>query len=415
MNYVIIGNGVAGVNAAMAVRERDKKASLYIVSAETDYYYSRTALMYIAMGTSRLEDTEPLERRWYARQRIRLVRAAAVRADTQRRVVYLDGDRELNYDRLLLAVGAKPAFFGWAGMDLDGVVAMVSYSDLQNIARRLRTNASRAVVVGGGLIGIELCEVFRHHGLEVDFLLREDRFWPKALSGREARWVESHMRHHGVRIHYHTELAHASGKDGILTEITTRTGETFPCDILGIATGVRPELTLAAASGIPTDRGILCDWSLRTPREHVYTAGDCAQIIDPDTNASLQRTIWYSARDMGRVAGYNMAGGSERYDPGPWYNSAKFFELEYTTAGDLDSEGTDVYWEDRACLVRARHNGERVLGFNTIGRRWDHAVLLRFIAEGRDIGYVSHHLEAARFEAELSYPFRLHLAEEGRA
>ncbi len=126
MHYIIVGNGIAGTSAARAIREIDSGGRITMISGETAYPFSRTALMYVAMGQMRLEDTEFLERRFYSQNRIRLLQNRAERIDPANRRVVLSGGDELQYDRLLLATGSLPAELGSKGTELDGVVHFVS-------------------------------------------------------------------------------------------------------------------------------------------------------------------------------------------------------------------------------------------------------------------------------------------------
>jgi NADPH-dependent 2,4-dienoyl-CoA reductase/sulfur reductase-like enzyme len=407
MKHVILGNGVAGITAAFTIKERRPEDSVTVISQETDYYYSRTALMYIAMDELRLQDTEPFERREYGDRGIELIRDNAVRIDPQSRNVVLASGRSLEYHRLLLATGALPQKPFRTTSDPDGIVYFVSYQDLENLIRLTRedqSNLKNGAVVGGGLIGIELCEVLLHKGYSVRYLIRSDHFFRAGLIKEEGRLVEEHMRKHGLDVHTGCSLEEIESENGRVTGVKTNTGR-FPCSVLGIAAGVTANTETAAASGIETGRGIRCTPDLRTGTEHIFTAGDCAEIVNPDGRDNFIRTIWYSARDMGRVAGCNMTGGRDVYDPGPWYNSAKFFDLEYTVCGKIFPEGGDeenYLFIDRKTeqSVRAVHNGRQVLGFTMVGKRWDHSVLLEFIRENRSLEYFLNHYREAVFEPE---------------
>ncbi|MEW6364755.1 MAG: FAD-dependent oxidoreductase [Acidobacteriota bacterium] len=407
MQYIIVGNGIAGTSAARAIREIDSGGPITMISGETAYPFSRTALMYLAMGQMRLEDTEFLERRSYRQNRIHLLHDRAERLDTVNRRVVLSGGDELQYDRLLLATGSLPARLGSKGTELDGVVHFVSYLDMERLMRlveRARRRSRRAVVVGGGLIGIEVAEVLVHHGLTVDYLIREDSYWSPVLSAAEGHYVESHMATFGVRVHLQRELAEIVGSGGCVREIVTNHQERIPCDLVAIAVGVIPNTALAKASGIPTGRGILADWQLSTRAPDVYAAGDCVEIVTPGAPRNFIRAIWYSARDMGRVAGRNMAGRADTFDPGQWYNSAKFFHLEYTAAGKTSVDGEEdgeYLHQDGRHSIRIVHRDGRLLGFSMIGSRWDHSVLLRFIRERRDLDYFFAHAGEARFDSEM--------------
>src|SRR5258708_37644796 len=151
MRYVIIGNGVAGVTAAMALRKRDRKASITLVSGESEYFFSRTALMYAYMDRMTLRDLEPFERSVWDKQAIRRVRAWVKDIDAGRAAVTLNTGESIPYDRLLLATGARPNRPAWKCLDeiRAGIVHFVSIDDLQR-CERLTRPGEKAIVVGGG-------------------------------------------------------------------------------------------------------------------------------------------------------------------------------------------------------------------------------------------------------------------------
>lgn len=410
MKYVVIGNGVAGINACLEIRNRDEDSDITVVSKETPYFFSRTALMYIGMGDMRLQDTEPFERGEYKKLGIDLIQEKAERIDTGGKKVTLADDSELAYDKLLLATGAVPATYGWPGLDLDGVCYLISFQHVQTLIEKLQY-AKRGVIVGGGLVGIELAEVFVSRGIQVDYFMKDTHFWKPTLVEEEGRWVENIMESHGVTLHRETQLAEINGVNGRVTGVATDRGDTIPCDVVGIATGVQPDTDLASNSGIPCGRGVLTNSRLETHTSSVYAAGDCAEIESDGSTENFVKAVWYLSRDMGRTAGANMAGDTREYVPGYWYNSAKFFDREYTCAGKtgpLDEGEKAFYYQDKRHSARIIHDGEKkVLGFSFIGSRWDHNMLISFIREKRTLSFFLDHYREALFETELTPLFSL--------
>ncbi len=402
MNHVIIGNGVAGITGAMGIRAVDPGSRVTVVSGETPYFFSRTALMYIAMEYMRQEDTEPFERSHYESMNIKLVHDRAVLIDPTSATVALENGAPLAYDRLLIATGSVPAMYGWPGSDLEGVINFVSCNDLKKLCS-IKKKAGKAVVVGGGLIGIELAEVLLHFGIEVSFLIREHTFWPTSLSPEEGRMIQRDMEKRGIRVLMDTDLAEITGTGGRVSGVVTGTGERIESDIVGIATGVVPDTGLAKKSGIPVRRGVLVNDLLETGIPGIYGAGDCAE-RDTGEGPGVA-AVWYAARDMGAAVGRTMAGEKTPYRPGPWYNSAKFFDLEYTCAGRFLPAPGDSEWhredENGRNSIRIVHSSGEVLGFSMIGSRWDHRVLLDFIARRTSLDDTLSRLDSARFDPEL--------------
>ncbi len=171
MHIAIIGNGISGVTAARFIRKRsDHKITL--ISAETDHFFSRTALMYVYMGHMRFEDLKPYEDWFWDKNRIGLKRAFVSKIDTSHKKLIFSNQEELTYDKLVIACGSAPNKFGWPGQDLKCVQGMYSYQDLESMEIASK-GLQHAVIVGGGLIGIEMAEMFHSRHIPVTFLVRE--------------------------------------------------------------------------------------------------------------------------------------------------------------------------------------------------------------------------------------------------
>ena len=176
-HIVIIGNGISGVTAARHIRKLSNK-KITIVSAETDYFFSRTALMYVFMGHMKFEHTQPYENWFWEKNSINLKKAYVRNIDVTSKTLNFEEGDSLQYDKLIIATGSKPNKFGWPGQDLNGVMGMYHKQDLENLEKYAPNNKAckRAVIVGGGLIGIELAEMLHSRHIPVTFLVRESSF-----------------------------------------------------------------------------------------------------------------------------------------------------------------------------------------------------------------------------------------------
>lgn len=409
MHYVIIGNGVAGITAALTLRKRDLHARISVISGESDYFISRTALMYAFMDRMNLRDLEPFERKVYDKQRIDRVRGWVRNLDAVQRVIRFEDRREITYDKLLLAVGSVPNRFQWPGLDAvkEGVVHFVS---LQHLAEceRLTPSTGRAVVVGGGLIGVELVECLVHHGIQVDFLVREPWYWPVALAKEEGALIAAHIIRHGVRLHLEDEVsAVTAGAGGRVSSVKTKKGQALPCEMLGICIGVRPAADWLSGVATPPEigRGIKVNRSLQTSLPDVFSAGDCAEFARRDGSPMLEQ-IWYAAKRQGELAALAMLGDAVEYTPPLFFNSAKFFEIEYTTVGDAtrlpdDAKSFFHRLPGEAASLRIVERQGAVIGFNMLGSRWDQIWLERWIQERRSMQEVVQQLHLAQFDVEF--------------
>jgi NADPH-dependent 2,4-dienoyl-CoA reductase/sulfur reductase-like enzyme len=407
VNVVIIGNGITGVTAALRLRERRPDCNITIVSGESTYHYSRPALMYLYMGHMTWADTKPYEDDFWKRQRLDLVRGWVTGVDVSGRRITLHGGGSLAYDKLLIATGSKSNKFGWPGQDLPGVQGFYDLMDLR-LLHENTVRAEHAVIVGGGLIGIELAEMLHSRNLHVTFLVREKYYWNNILPSEESKMICRIIRAAGMDLRLSTNLKEiVDDGTGRVTGVVTDTGDRIDCQLVGLTPGVSPNIDLVKDSPIATGRGVLVDLSLRTNVPDIFAAGDCAEIVTPDGERNLIQQVWYTGKAQGRVVGDVLAGDEREYEPGIWYNSAKFLDLEYQTYGFVSNEPREgerhLWWEhpDHGYGIRIVHDGRKVTGFNLMGIRYRHEVCERWIREERPIEYVLDRLAEANFDPEL--------------
>ncbi len=413
-HIVIIGNGIAGVTAARHIRkESDKKITL--ISAEADYFFSRTALMYVYMGHMRWWDIEPYESYFWKKNDLNLKNAYVEKVDTDAKTLHFAEGDAMHYDKLIIASGSTTNTFGWEGLDLNGVQGLVTKQDLEKLEKNApnKKECPNAVIVGGGLIGVEMAEMLRTRGIEVTMLVREDAFWTSALPKPEAEMLSRHIQSHGVDIRHETNLDKILDDENgnVRAVVIKETGEEIPCKVVGITTGVKPNITFLKDSGIETDKGVLVNRKLETSVKDVYAIGDCAQQREPIGNRPPVEAVWYTGRIMGETLAQTICGNPWEYNPGNWFNSAKFFDIEYQTYGWVqpkdrrkDSEA-QFHWKcksDLRCITVSYHTeNKQFLGINTFGIRMRHEVFDRWLNENRDVDYVIKHLKQANFDPEF--------------
>jgi len=308
-HIVIIGNGIAGVTAARHIRKLSNH-KITIISSETDHFFSRTALMYVYMGHMKFEHTKPYEDSFWKKNRIDLKKGYVNQVSTDtKEVVCEDGDR-FRYDKLIIATGSKPNKFGWPGQDLKGVQGLYSFQDLQKLEDNApnKNICKRAVIVGGGLIGIELAEMLRTRDIPVTFLVREDSFWNGVLPKGESEMLNRHIKNHHIDLRLSTNLREIiSDENGnAKAVIIEETGEELACDVVGLTAGVAPNISFLKETTIELGRGVKVNRMLETNIKDVYAIGDCAEQHEAIGNRRPIEAVWYTGRMMGETVAQDL-------------------------------------------------------------------------------------------------------------
>lgn len=219
------------------------------------------------------------------------------------------------------------------------------------------------------------------------------------------------IREEGMGLLLETELASIedNGK-GRCCAVVTKDGRRLECQLVGLTAGVAPNVGFLEGSGLDVGRGVLVSSQLEASSHSVWAAGDCAEIVTEGEERNLLQQVWYTGKMQGEVAGENIAGGSRSYDPGIWFNSAKFLDLEYHTYGLVNRRvpgERNLYWEHGSHRLSARivHADGKVVGLQTIGLRWRHEVAERWIAEQRSVSDALDCLPELGFDPEFHRRF----------
>ncbi|MGK0412299.1 MAG: NAD(P)H-nitrite reductase large subunit [Polaribacter sp.] len=420
-HIVIIGNGISGVSAARHIRKNsDHKITL--VSAETKYFFSRTALMYVYMGHMKFEHTQPYENWFWNKNDIDLKEGFVTAINTDKKTIEFKDSLALSYDKLIIATGSKPNKFGWPGQDLEGVMGMYHKQDLENLEKHAPNKevCKRAVIVGGGLIGIELAEMLRSRDIPVTFLVREASFWNGVLPAQESKMINKHIQDHHIDLRLSTNLKEIKADENghVKSIIIEDTGEEIFCDVVGLTAGVTPNIDFIKNSKIETKRGILVNHYLETNIPDVFAIGDCAEQHKAIGQRRNIEAVWYTGRMMGETLAQTICGNKRAYKPGHWFNSAKFLDIEYQTYGWVFSERNKqeneeyFQWQhakENICItISYDKNTNQFLGINTFGIRMRHEIFNQWLTENRPITHVLEFLADANFDPEF---YKLYEAE----
>ena len=413
-HIAIIGNGISGITAARHIRKLSNK-KITVISSEAAYFFSRTALMYVYMGHMKFKHTQPYEDWFWEKNDITLKKGFIKQIDaTQKTLVFTDGE-QLAFDKLIIATGSKPNKFGWPGQDLKGVVSLYHKQDLEAIESYAPNNkvCKHAVIVGGGLIGIELAEMFHSRHIPVTFLVREDSYWSGILPSGESEMINYEIRKNGINLRLESNLKHinSDANGHVRSIVIAETGEEIDCDIVGLTAGVSPNIGFLENSTIETNRGILVDRDLQTNIKDIYAIGDCAEQRVAVEGRRPIEAVWYTGRIMGETVAQTICKKETLYTPGHWFNSAKFFDIEYQTYGWVNSEQhmktneAHFHWmhpdKNKCITIAFDKNTQLFLGINTFGIRMRHEVFNRWLDKNQTIDYVLEHLQIAHFDPEF--------------
>jgi len=411
-HIVIIGNGVAGITAARHIRKlSDKKIT--IISAETEFFFSRTALMYVYMGHMKWDHLKPYEDWFWKKNRLELKTGYVSRVNPEANELEFDSGEKMGYDKLIVASGSISNKFGWPGQDLKGVQGLYSKQDLDMLEENAPDNkvCKRAVIVGGGLIGIEMAEMLRTRDIPLTFLVRESSFWNIVLPPGESDLINRHIREHHIDLRLNTNLKEilADENGRVRAVVLAETGEEIECSVVGLTPGVSPNIKFLEGSGIQLGRGVKVNRNLETNFKNIYAIGDCAEQHEAIGNRKPIEAVWYTARMMGEVVAQNICDNPMKYNPGNWFNSAKFLDIEYQNYGWVFPEPGDgeahFYWEHKngkKCITISYEKVSRkFLGINNFGIRMRHEVFDGWLNEEKSVDYVIENLRKANFDPEF--------------
>jgi len=334
MNYVIVGNSVAAVGAIRAIRQRDQQGTITVISRERHTAYGRPLISYLLGGLINEKRMAYLPDDFYATQRVNLLLNAEVTAvDSAAKMVVLATGDTIPYDRLLLATGGDPFVPPIEGMaDKDRIFTFTTWDDAAKL-KGIAPDIERAVVIGGGLIGLKAAEGLNLIDKAVTVVELADRVLSSAFDRPAGKIVARKMKANGIDVITEDTVVRIEGDGAAITGVTLKSGDFIPCDTVVVAIGVRPATGFLKGSGIEVNRGIVVDNTMQTSVPHVYAAGDVTEAADFFSDQKNPMPIWPDAYIQGDVAGAAMAGECKEYRGGLAMNSIEFFKVSTISMG----------------------------------------------------------------------------------
>lgn len=368
--YLIIGNSAGGIGAAEAIREIDKAGRIVMISDEPYQVYSRPLISEYLAGERTVDEMlfRPID--FYVQNSIDLLLGKRAKSmELGKSLIELESSERVVWKKLLLATGGKPIVPTIKGSDKRGVFTFLTLEDAEAIASFV-DGVRRAVVIGGGLIGISVTEALIKLGLVVTVVEMKDRVLNTILDVEASLMAEQNLKHKGVGIitnHTVSEILGESSVEGV----TLDNGERMPCELVVIAIGVLPRTELVLNTGIKVNRGIVVDRHMNTSHPDVYACGDVAEAYDFIYDANRVTPIWPNAYIGGRVAGSNMAGVDAEYLGGTAMNSLNYFGMDIVTAGMVTPQDPAEYEvisrRTNGVYQKVILNGDFVMGMVFIG------------------------------------------------
>ncbi len=358
---VVVGNGMAGMRT---VEELLKLApDLYditVFGAEPHGNYNRILLSPVLAGEKTVDDIMLNTREWYVKHGITLHAGdPVVKIDRPRRTVYAQSGLAIPYDRLLLATGSKPFIIPVPGHQLPGVIAFRDIQDVETMLEAARHHR-HAVVIGGGLLGLEAANGLLRQGMEVSVVHVNDCLMERQLDKPAAALLKAALERKGLRILLNANTAEIVGPERV-TALRFKDGSEIPADLVVMTAGVRPNIDLARSAGLQCDRAIMVDDTLQSFDPRIYAVGECVQ--HRKALFGLVAPIW----DQARVCAAHLAGfGHSRYVQQATATKLKVTGVDLYSAGDFigDADSEDLVMRDprRGVYKRLVLKGSRVIG-----------------------------------------------------
>ena len=325
--YVLLGNGAAGLNAAKAIRERDKTGSITMISGEEYRTYNRPMLTKSLMADLEIDQIQVEAEKWYEDNRIfQVLGRKVVSVDTKEKEVLLSDGIKLKYTTLIYALGSECFIPPIPGHEKAQVAAIRTLEDTRRISAML-PDTKQAVVIGGGVLGLEAAWELKKAGCAVTVLELAPMLMGRQLDANAGDMLKYIAECAGIQIHTGVQIAEITGEDRV-TGVKLGTGEVIPAQLVIVSCGVRANTAVAKEMGIEVDRAIVVDSRMQTSLPDVYACGDCAQF------EGVNYAIWPQAVEQGKVAGANAAGDAAEYTQVPAALSFHGMNTALFAAGD---------------------------------------------------------------------------------
>ena len=334
-DYLIIGNGIAGLKAAETIRKKEEDSSIVIISKAADYTYWRTKLSELICKDFTNDDILVKKLDWYEKNNIEVkLQNEVEKLDLEGKKAILKNGEEIEYGKALIATGSHPFVPPIKNIDSKGVFAIRTVDDLNSFKNHIKEN-KKVIIIGGGLLGLEAAFSIKNAGCEVLVIETFDYILGKQLDNELSLKLEKELNNAGIETSTGKNTSEILEKDGKVCGIKLEDGEEIEAGTILVQTGVRNDLDVAINSGLKTERGIIVDETLKTSDDNVYAAGDCMQLGQATIG------LWTASMEMGEIAGSNMTGDNKTYQTPKPFSSLLLGDIKLFSAGFNKGEGIE--------------------------------------------------------------------------
>jgi NADPH-dependent 2,4-dienoyl-CoA reductase/sulfur reductase-like enzyme/ferredoxin len=398
---VVIGNGIAGITAADYARRNHPDTAIEVIADEAYHLYNRMAITRLIYGRSAMQGLYLNPDPWYESRSITPWLNTRVQAiDRAAQEVVTGTGERLPYDRLILATGSASAVPPIDGWGVPGTFVLRSADDALRVRAFAQLHgARRAVIAGGGLLGLEAAYALHKLGIATIVLERSERLLRRQLDARASQLLHRYLEGTGISTWTKAETAAVSGVLGRLAEVSLTDSRATPADVLIVAAGISPNIELASAAGLETNKGIVVDAHMRTSDERVFAAGDAAEFPGQPVG------LWPTAVDQGRVAGEGSVKRTlSTYSGTVPVTVLKVAGVDLTSVGQFEpasDEDKVIVHEDESALRYGKLviSGDRIVGAILLGYSREVAPVTSAVKQAWDVSPVLGDLQAGRWDA----------------
>ena len=331
MRVIIVGNGLAGIISAKTLRELDKKVEIEVFAEEKYHYYPRPSLIEFLAGTIPFERMFAFPQEWYREQNINIHLGKPVtRIFPDSQEIEVAGGKKEKYESLLLANGSFSFIPPFKGTDKKGIFALRALDDAFELLEYLK-NHQRVVVIGGGLLGLEIARAMKSRGAQVDVVEFFDRLLPRQLDIQGASMLKAQIENMGINVHLGLATEEILGQNDV-RGLRFKGEREIEMDMAIVAAGVRSNIRLAKEAGLETDRGLVTDDYLQSSNPKIFGAGDVIQ------HRGRVYGIIPSSFNQARVVASNILGKKEKYEGTVPSNTLKVAGLDLASVGLVNPE-----------------------------------------------------------------------------